>query len=840
MRKTILGLAGLAGLSTLTTAAALEVTLGTIEGRSAAGEPVSARIPLREVSPEELVHIDVGLAPSRIFDRAGIERTPELSLLDFELVAEGAEAPYIEVTSEQPIDEPLLDFLVQVSWPEGDLVREYTLLLERPATVGEDAPAQGQPADITEEPFEEVTRHGGEGAERRRTAYGPVEEGDTLWRIAAEHRPDDSVTIAQTMLAIKELNPHAFADDNVNDLLSGWWLRLPDREQVEAISASEAQSTYEDHLARWVPPAERRAVAEELDPEVPIPDLDEPAEDAPSVDEARLRILALEDDAAADEVLALLDADLEGSEENVRRLQGALAALREERHSLEAERENLQARVEDLSERVAALERLVDLQMEGLLPPPEEAEPTPRTPLPEVDEPLHPEAEDPEEVARPQELEEDEDDAAAWARWLGGDEGVGAADLWQDEATQRQILIATGVTLLGFAAVAGFLMRRRRRAQAAESGLRLDPADLSFDFDGEQQPRSRRDPLEVANEYLGDGNLRAAREVLERGLDQEPGRADLRLRLMDVLGRQGARQDFLDQGRALRDRVTGDADPVWLAALALGQQYAPDAPLFGGTGEEGQEPASADAAQTPSAEEQETAAEEPAAEAEKPDLEELDLALEPDDGTSLPEPEEAAAAPGADESEGEAETGAGADDDFDRRLDAAFEGDAEAEEGGAAPGAESEAAASAAEEDEPAASADAQDMVDELFGAEEDDELAEMDLDSLLSEDEEEAESSAETAVAGDEGDEDFAAGEADPFATELDEVEASEADEDDEPGGPAPGTGDEADTKLDLARAYIDLGDEAGARELLEEVIEEGTESQRENARRILNEFGD
>jgi pilus assembly protein FimV len=45
----------------------------------------------------------------------------------------------------------------------------------------------------------------------------------------------------------------------------------------------------------------------------------------------------------------------------------------------------------------------------------------------------------------------------------------------------------------------------------------------------------------------------------------------------------------------------------------------------------------------------------------------------------------------------------------------------------------------------------------------------------------------------------------------------------------------DEVGTKLDLARAYIDMGDPDGARSILEEVIEEGDESQRQNAHTLL-----
>ena len=46
----------------------------------------------------------------------------------------------------------------------------------------------------------------------------------------------------------------------------------------------------------------------------------------------------------------------------------------------------------------------------------------------------------------------------------------------------------------------------------------------------------------------------------------------------------------------------------------------------------------------------------------------------------------------------------------------------------------------------------------------------------------------------------------------------------------------DEAATKLDLARAYMDMGDNEGARDILAEVAHEGNEQQREEAVDLLS----
>ena len=49
-----------------------------------------------------------------------------------------------------------------------------------------------------------------------------------------------------------------------------------------------------------------------------------------------------------------------------------------------------------------------------------------------------------------------------------------------------------------------------------------------------------------------------------------------------------------------------------------------------------------------------------------------------------------------------------------------------------------------------------------------------------------------------------------------------------------------EVGTKLDLARAYIDMGDPDGARSILNEVLEEAIDSQRQEAQKLLDDLGD
>ncbi len=787
-------------------AVAMSVSLGTIEARSALGEHVEARIPLHDVSPVRLAQLEVGLAPRRAFDRLGLERPPQLSWLDFRIVVEGPGAPYIEVTSQRPMDLPLLDFLVELRWPEGELVREYTLLLDRPLTLGDDAPPE-----VREPPaaLAAVAEETPAPRARRATVYGPVREGDTLWSIARDHRPDDSVTVAQTMLAIQELNPEAFREDNVNALLTGWWLQLPTKEQATRISAGAAQAEYERQLRVWVPPGERPALVAEPPPPVAEPEPAPPRERP----DARLEVLAPGE--VGDDIVALLDEDAEPTREGFRALQRELAVARETEESLRAEKESLENRVNELTQRVADLERLLDLHMEGLLPAPEVTEPVPEPrprpePAPEPEPEMEPvperEPTRPEPVREPEPPVDDEDEAPFWAEWTDWidvsewfdwsawadrlpDNLLDPAALWDDmqhdNELRNQVLIAAGAGLLALSALLMLGRRRRRRRIEAERahGLRLNPDDLEFDFDNmpvRETGDVATDPLLRAEEHIAEGDYRGARDVLVQGLEDEPHRADLRLKLLEVLAELEDRGGFAREAEALRDRVASERDPIWQAAAVIGRAFVPDMPLFadGGSGAGGQGGTADDELD------------------EKPDLDSLDLGLE--------------------EEEDDEDYGAISEDDFERSLDEAF-------------GAEDDTPEAEAPVDEPPASKE--EDLGELAG----DGLDEIDLDSLLDETEEEA----PAAKPEPQSVEPEPAEEPEPQVAEPDEGEEGFTIDDDESPPLAPGEGDEVDTKLDLARAYIDLGDEAGARELLEEALEEGSSSQQANARKILEEIG-
>ncbi|HSS66874.1 MAG TPA: hypothetical protein VLS27_20785, partial [Gammaproteobacteria bacterium] len=113
-------------------AATLALGLGNVEVLTTLNEPLRAEIPITGIRPGEVDAIDIRLGTDEQFRRAGIERPFHLTRLKFNVVPDGERAARIEVTTGESVTEPFLNFLVEINWPSGRMIREYTLLLDPP------------------------------------------------------------------------------------------------------------------------------------------------------------------------------------------------------------------------------------------------------------------------------------------------------------------------------------------------------------------------------------------------------------------------------------------------------------------------------------------------------------------------------------------------------------------------------------------------------------------------------------------------------------------------------------------------------------------------------------
>lgn len=227
--------------------------LGPLKASSALNEPFEGRIEILGANPQDFDTLTVSLAGAEHFERAGIERNPALFKLRFAIDDGPGGSDVINVTSRDAIREPFLNFLLEVNWANGRLLREYTVLLDPPlydvrrqaqapaAIVPPPAAPAPAPVPAPEAPAVAAPRTvAAAGSYAPGAEVGPMVATDTLWSIASTYRPDESVTVQQMMLALLRENPEAFSDGNVNMLRRGAVLRLPDAGALRAVSPAEA------------------------------------------------------------------------------------------------------------------------------------------------------------------------------------------------------------------------------------------------------------------------------------------------------------------------------------------------------------------------------------------------------------------------------------------------------------------------------------------------------------------------------------------------------------------------------------------------------------------------
>ncbi|MDH3317155.1 MAG: hypothetical protein OER43_15495 [Gammaproteobacteria bacterium] len=110
----------------------LALGLGDLKVESELNQKLEGRIDLVSVKPGDVINMSVRLADPEVFKSAGLARPHHLTQLRFEPVSTGENAGHIRVTSKERIREPALNFIIEAQWPNGRLLREYTVLLSKP------------------------------------------------------------------------------------------------------------------------------------------------------------------------------------------------------------------------------------------------------------------------------------------------------------------------------------------------------------------------------------------------------------------------------------------------------------------------------------------------------------------------------------------------------------------------------------------------------------------------------------------------------------------------------------------------------------------------------------
>lgn len=238
------------------------MSLGQIQIKSALGQPLLAEIPLHPANPSELKNLTVKLASSEEFARAGIVGGRTSIPLHFSVADTGAGHPVIRVTSSAAVDNPFLDLLIEVRGSGGKSVREFAILLDPPHSPTA-APAAA-PAQQVASPSQRAAHRAAQAPPRRSTPasvpasqaaavngkYGPVKRGQTLSGIARNTTPP-GVDIKQMMLALQQANPDAFYRENINALKSGAILRVPTAAEAQAKTLAAAVAEVRRQNSDW-------------------------------------------------------------------------------------------------------------------------------------------------------------------------------------------------------------------------------------------------------------------------------------------------------------------------------------------------------------------------------------------------------------------------------------------------------------------------------------------------------------------------------------------------------------------------------------------------------------
>ena len=228
-----------AALLALTVRMSWAIGLGDITTQSFVNGPLSATIEV--LQPNGLTEVEVipGLASIDDFDRLGLDRHYSLSRLLFEPDFSDPSRAVIRITTQEPVIEPYLSFLLELKWPEGRILREYTVFLDLPPRAEQRATQRG------------TQRPSAQGIEELGSTQYRIAPNDTLGAIAQAYKPT-GISTDQMMLAIKSANPESFVRNNINGIRAGVLIDIPtDLTQVPGARAAalEVASEWEQWRA---------------------------------------------------------------------------------------------------------------------------------------------------------------------------------------------------------------------------------------------------------------------------------------------------------------------------------------------------------------------------------------------------------------------------------------------------------------------------------------------------------------------------------------------------------------------------------------------------------------
>jgi pilus assembly protein FimV len=626
--------------------------LGQLNVLSALGEPFRAEIDVI-AERNEIASLSARMATPIAYQNAGLTFTGAVAAMRVAIEKRPSGEPFVSITSPESLNEPFIDLLVELSWAAGRITRQFTALIDPPfvvaererqaaerarrqaelraaptepaprpeplpdpvatAPVAEPAPMP-EPAALPEGPVETI---GGTGptlltlqpapvtvAAPVADAYGPVKRGDTLWRIATDNKPAE-LTLEQMLVLLFRNNPDAFVGQNMNRLRTGRILRLPDQTEYAAIAPADARREVRVQAADWNAYRERLAAAAAQEAPAATP-----AEQAAA---GQITPRVVEDKAAAEqprEVVRLSKGEpvagapaapgTRALEEELVARDRALQEANQRVARLEKTIKDLQALVEVKSQGMADLQRQAAPPAAPAQPPaapaasppataPPAPAPAPATPpaaTAERAQPPAPAAPAPQTAPAPAA-------PAPQARPRAAPPPPPPPPSLLDQILEQPLYLAglaLGVLVIGLLALR--VVKRRREAKgdlaeevapAASAGSAAAFVPTETDV-GLSSARTRDiteevDPLEEAEIFLAYGRDAQAEELLKEALVSHPNRHEIHLRLLEIYAKRKDTRAFEAAAQQM-EKATGGQGDLWDRAIRLGYQVNPGNPRY--------------------------------------------------------------------------------------------------------------------------------------------------------------------------------------------------------------------------------------------------------------------
>ncbi|WP_197386520.1 FimV/HubP family polar landmark-like protein TapV [Ralstonia pseudosolanacearum] len=642
--------------------AAYAAGFGALHVRSSLGQPLQAEIDLSGVTEEEAQNLVAKLASPDAYQRAGLTYNPIVSTLRASLVRQSGGTYVVRVISAQPVAEPFVDILVDLTWASGRVSRAYTFLLDpagssnttrnfaptpvvqattpgvvdstpAPVAAAPQAPAAAPRAARPARQAAARPQADAAAAEPSSGSGYTVQRGDSLYDVASTAvQGQDGVSLDQMLLALYRNNPKAFIGGNINRLRTGSVLTVPSAADAQKVSPREARREVVAQTSGFAGYRSRLATAAEANAAT---DTDSARQQSGSVS-ARVQDQATPSASERDE-LRLSKADRTG------KAAATAGARAEELVAKEHALKEMESRVAQLEKNLSEMQHLVEVKNAELAKaaaakPAAGAAPSPATAAPAVTAANAPApsasatpAQAPAAAASSAETAAASSaPAAAAPAPAAASAPVAAASAPAAAPKKAPVVVAPPPppaeeesffsSLLGnpmalglgglVVALAGGLAVYRRRQQKPEpshgfqdsllsqestvmaganslfgaaGGQSIDTSQHSVfgaDFRiGGGNESNEVDPIAEADVYIAYGRDVQAEEILREALEQHPERQAIRLKLMEIYANRQDAHGFQTIAEEMLAQV-GAASAEWAEAAAMGRKFDPANPLY--------------------------------------------------------------------------------------------------------------------------------------------------------------------------------------------------------------------------------------------------------------------